>query len=417
MHIVFIVGSYYPYYSAGGKCAGNIADEMSKSHRITVICVKNFPDQLGEEEHNRQKIIRVWTKEKKNRFYLENRAKDPQSIRAYVYRFLLKLYKYSRALAIVFSRDSLEKELVQNYTQALYRIDEPIDVIIPLCLPFEGIAAAIQFKENQTRQLKVIPYLFDQFAENNRLHRMKLNKVIKKKKHVLLERENYEKADYILAMHSLIEHFSTDLPEIKNITYLEHPLLVKPSINESANDNNSIKIAYVGGLVKNYVEPNYLLELYKGASSNSTLHFYIFGNCASVVDKYSRVMPTKIINHGSVDKETANREISNSDILISIAEKKGLQKSSKIFDYISCGKPIVHLYSVVNDVNLNVLRKYPNVLCIMQDKELMSQNVLAFNKFCEVNRNIVIPFSEVSTLFQDATPGYTVIIIEDIINS
>lgn len=416
MHIVFIVGSYYPYYSAVSKCAGNVADEMSKSHRVTVLCMKNSPNQLDEEEYRRQKIIRICTKDNRTRFKFQQKINETQRFRRNVYRFFLKLYKISCALMTIFSRDSIKKELVKKFKKALIQIDESIDVIIPVSLPFEGVVAAIQYKEYQNREIKVIPYLFDQFAENDRLHRIKLNKTVKRRRHIRIEHEYFEKADSILAMHSFETRFSSALPEINKVLFVEHPLLVEPNQISAIKENDLTVIAYIGGLLKNYVEPNYLLELYKRTAINSTLHFYIVGNCSEVVDKYSRVMPNRIINHGSVDKETANSEIQKSDILISIAEKNGLQMSSKIFDYISHGKPIVHFYKKDYDVNFRVLEKYPNVLCIREKKELLTQNTMKFSQFCESNRDKIISFSEVSELFYDATPQYTAKMIEEIIH-
>lgn len=33
-HIVFILGSYYPNYSAVGMCLGNLADCFSKNYKV-----------------------------------------------------------------------------------------------------------------------------------------------------------------------------------------------------------------------------------------------------------------------------------------------------------------------------------------------------------------------------------------------
>jgi hypothetical protein len=38
--------------------------------------------------------------------------------------------------------------------------------------------------------------------------------------------------------------------------------------------------------------------------------------------------------------------------------------SSKIFEYISCGKPIVHFYTANNDAKLKILKEYPLALCL-----------------------------------------------------
>ena len=70
------------------------------------------------------------------------------------------------------------------------------------------------------------------------------------------------------------------------------------------------------------------------------------------------------------------------------------------------------------NVIIKILTKYPNdsnVLCLQQDKELLSKNVKAFDKFCETAYEKNIDFKEVAELFKEATPEYTVDIIESII--
>ena len=59
MHIVFIVGSYYPNYSAVGKCVGNVADVLAKENKVTVICEKSTLDQQDKEIYNNQTILRT----------------------------------------------------------------------------------------------------------------------------------------------------------------------------------------------------------------------------------------------------------------------------------------------------------------------------------------------------------------------
>lgn len=405
MHIVFMVGSYYPNYSAVGKCAGNVADELSKSHKVTVICAKNYPDQNDEEVFNDQRILRIMTKEKETRFKLEDKIQNSTGLKKKASEFSYKLYKMSRILKTIFSKTSIKKEFVQSYLGALNNINEPIGAIIQVCMPFESVVAAVQYKTNYNEKVKVIPYLFDQFVDNDNLHRFKFNKHLKRKNHIELECELFQKTEAILSMHSLNTHFKNDLPDISNVYYVEHPLLVKQRFNNIVDVNGKIIISYIGSLIKGYVTPDYLLELYKKTNmANTILNFYIIENCFEVVNQYSRQFPNNIINHGSVDKETANKKTSNSNILISIAEKQGIQMSSKIFDYISYGKPIVHFYTAEDDVNLKILRKYPNVLCLNQDEKLLSKNARALEEFCDSTCDRTIPFEEVAEIFKDATP-------------
>lgn len=415
LNIVFIVGSYYPYYSAVGRCVGNIADELSRDHQVTIICQRNFTEQKDFEVHNNQRIIRVDTKENKLRNNLNRKIETKQGLSKKKYQLILNAYKFSRIIKTIFSSVTIRKELVNEYTRALNKIDETIDLIIPASMPFESVVASSRYIERENNKTKMVPYLFDQFVDSDTLHRTKFNRMIKRKRNLRLEEEELSKSYKVLAMHSLKKHFSQDLPEIMNVKYLEHPLLLK-FVDIKGIKSIGIKMSYIGGLYKNYVMPDYLLQLYENSNLNdSTLNFYIIGNCFDIVNRYADTLPERIINHGSVDKETANLMLVQSDILISIAENKGIQISSKIFEYMSSGKPVIHLYTVDNDVNLKVLNKYPLSLCLKQDLDILDKNVGLFDEFCRRHSNCRIPFEEVEKIYYDATPKYTADLIMDLI--
>ncbi|MDU5108229.1 hypothetical protein [Clostridium sp.] len=412
MHIVFIVGSYFPYYSAVGKCIGNVADELSKENKVTVICQKSFNNQDDIEVFNNQHIIRVNTKDNFIRNMLNEKMKKETGVKKIIYKIVLIIYKSLKIIMNFFSLDSINRSLVKEYLRAIQNINEPIEIICPACMPFESIVAASNLKKINNSKTKIIPYLFDQFSESETIYRFKFNKIFKKKKNIELEKEVFENSYKVLAMHSLKDHFNRYFPCLKNIRYIEHPLLIRNSGTIDEVSNKNMTISYIGGLYKGYVEADYLLEIYRNSTiNNSILNFYIIGNCFNIVNRYAKLLPEKIINHGSVDKEIANKQILISNILISIAEKNGIQMSSKIFEYISNGKPIIHFYTADNDVNLKILNKYPLSLCLKQDYELIEENTKKFDEFCKKNYKKVISFNEIEERFYDANPKYTADII------
>jgi hypothetical protein len=416
LHIVFIVGSYYPNYSAVGKCIGNVADELATNHNVTIICLKSFNEQKNLEMYNNQKIVRVNTYEKKARSRLITNIREKKGPEKEINRVLLSINKVSRFIKTIFSKVTINKELVNAYFEALCEINTSIDLIVPACMPFESVLAAVNFKKYSKEKVKIIPFLFDKFTDNSNLHRIKINKIIKRSRHILLEKEVLLHSDKVLAMHSLRHHFESELSEFNNkITYVEHPLIIKPVIT-SDRVSNGIQLSYIGGLYKNYVTPNYLLELFSRVNEdNMILNFFIIGNCNRIVERYCKIKPQKIINHGSVAKEEANKAAANSNILISIAEKDGVQMSSKIFEYISLGKPIVHFYSVDNDVNIKILNHYPYCLCLKQDSDRLDENLKKFVTFCNKYKDTFVEFDTIKEVYSDALPKNTANLIIELV--
>ena len=171
-HIVFIVGSYYPYYSAVGKCMRNIANEFEKNYKVTVICEKNMVDQADKDVLNTQKIIRVTTKMHNKRIMIDDKMKKSQGIKRHYWRCRLYMSKVERFVKVAISKSACDKDVVSAYMDGLKRICEPIDVIIPTCNPFDTVVAALQYKRLYPN-VQIIPYLFDLFAANLNVNRGK----------------------------------------------------------------------------------------------------------------------------------------------------------------------------------------------------------------------------------------------------
>lgn len=408
MHIVFIVGSYYPYYSAVGKCVGNVADELAKGNKVTVICQKNFIEQEDVEVFNNQRIIRVETMENRFRNRLNIKISSETGIKKKVSKLLLNSYKISRIMKIIFSKISIKEELVNSYLNALNKIEEPIDVIIPASMPFESVVVASKFRGQYNNIVKIIPYLFDQFVDNKSLHRFDLNMKFKRKRHLELEKIMLKNASSVLIMYQLKAHFFSELPSFKKKLFIvEHPLLKEyPEINEE--NISGIKIVYAGSFYKNIRNPEYFLKIAEKSLANieAKIDLYTFGNCNEIINRYSNIN-SSIVNHGKVSTERAYNAISKGSILIAVGNSDNSQVPSKIFEYLSFGKPIIYFYSNDNDTNLKILSKYNLLLCLKQDFDKFEENIRLFVEFCKKHSNSHIPYKEVENMFYDATPKYT----------
>ena len=260
-----------------------------------------------------------------------------------------------------------------------------------------------------------MPYLFDKFTDSLTLHRFSIIRLLKRKLHIQLEREVLSNADKIIAIHTLKDFYVKNLKHLSEIVYTEHPLLIPIEYNKFIS-SQQIKIAYIGGFYKKYVEPNYLLNLLSKCKIEAVCEFYTIGNCHGIINKFSKKFPTRIVNYGSVDKGTATQKIIENDILLSVAEKSGSQLSSKIFDYISSGKPIVHFYKNDLDVNFKILQNYPLAMCIKEDTNLFQQNLEKFEEFCINNHKKSVSWNVVVDLFSDALPIRTSQLISNIVS-
>lgn len=396
--VAFLVDNYYPKFSPVAKCAYNIAEELSNTYEVFIITLDGKSLSLTTEEHNKQKILRCSTPLLLERKEIENNLTKSKVLKAKLFFIRLKGY-----LKAIFSKINIDNEIVDSYYSAL-EIIKP-EVVIPICLPFEAVIAALNYKQVNSNTI-LVPFLFDRFTYNRSLQRNKVNLLIKRKAHVRLENSMLEYSDHILAMHQLRENFNIVFSDnMDKITYVEHPLLKKNKNTRKTIDDGKTRLIYAGALYKNYRSPEYLLKVFTLIEGSYLLNFFSAGNCEEMIDKFS-YRDKRIKKNGYVSVDVLDEEYSNADILLSIGNFKSQNLASKIFEYMSLGKPIIHFYENPNDPVLNLLNKYPLSLTVEQKSEDIKLNANRIQEFCTMNKGKIIGFDVVREKFIDATPEY-----------
>lgn len=182
--------------------------------------------------------------------------------------------------------------------------------------------------------------------------------------------------------------------------------------------SNKVIFTYTGVFDRYVRNPEYFLRTIHSVVSkcNAELHLYTYGNCGNIIDKYIKNANGKIINHGYVKKKEADAAVANSNILISVGNRDSIQSPSKIFEYMSAGKPIVHFYTADDDINMKILKDYPLCLCLKQDEALLQENAEKFVRFCQEYKNKTLDFTEVEKIYYYATPKVIAEQMLDVIN-
>ena len=136
--------------------------------------------------------------------------------------------------------------------------------------------------------------------------------------------------------------------------------------------DRTFNVIFTGALNLNYVEPGYALTLFENnALSSVFLTFFSAGSAAQKVLNTS----SNITLHDWISVDELEVIMGKADGFLSISEINGKQVSSKIFEYMSYGKPIIHIYYVDDDINLKYLSRYDNSLCIKASDELIQDNI------------------------------------------
>lgn len=424
-HIVFILGNYYPNYSAVGKCLGNIADVLVSEYKVTVICTKTSLSESEIAYHNNQKIMRVTTNYLQKRMLVEKNLQEVNGLKNIGMKILWQGLKLYRLIKTLISRKTIDSKLVDSYQEALWNIREPIDIIIPTCSPFDSIVAAMRYKEIDS-DVEIIPYVFDLFAKNLNLNRVLFNQKIKLKNNMYLEEEMLKKSKAIFHVANWTKYFRKYYYEYSEKTILvEHPLLRKKysCIKENEriydkdvdreNRKETFNLIFAGSLLKGYVDADYILKLFNTEKmQNFELDFYSQGNGCNIVEN---IVAPNIRFKGWVPHMVLEDAYKNASAFISIAEKSGKQISSKIFEYMAFGKPIVHIYYDEFDENVKYLKKYPLALCVKADEKKIEYNQKRIKLFLDTGVNQNIDLTKVYLELRECTPGYIATIISSVI--
>lgn len=395
MKIVVMCGSYMPNYSAVGICAKNIVDEFLRmGHEVYVIAERTAAPIT--EEH--KEIIRHISTPLFELYFSKN-------------KYVRLSYRIIRYLGAVFSLQNIKKDIMKAYLKELEDIhrESPIGLIVPFCFPFEGCYAASYFVQ-KFREIALIPFLMDRFTASTSIHRFKLNALLKKRNHLHAENIVFRMSNKVFILPSWERHICNYLSDFYDKVILsEHPLLKKiKDENDVAFDTKKINISYTGSLLKKVRDPEkalYVIDRLLFFRKDIVFHFFIVGDCNTIINELANKYPNNVINHGAVKVKTAHSAMCRSDYLLSVGNKDITQFASKNFEYISTGKPIIHFYKSCDDPVNEFLKKYNNSVLISESIET-EHAFSTLNEFIN-QKHISYDFDYVENLFKDASPKYT----------
>jgi glycosyltransferase involved in cell wall biosynthesis len=413
-HIVFVLGSYYPRYSAVGVCAERVVNALKGEFKISVIAMADQHAVESLVNLDGVDIFRVTTPEIAERIRLEQRLRSSST---FPDRLRLLGLRARATLRRLLSPVTINQQLVDAYKEKLRDIPG-LDVIVPLVFPYESVIAAIEYAS--ASNVMVVPYIFDNFVDSRSLHVLDIARKIKKKRHLELEADMLEKSAAVLAMHPLRAHFRKYFGNVadEKIHFLEHPLLA-PKSRVNADTGDTIRMVYTGALVKNVRDAAYVLELLTQLRMDVQVDadFYVMGSAASEVQTRTTDFGVRIRNNGQVDKKVADAAVAHASVLLNIGEVEGKQISSKIFEYMSAGKPIIHFAYTEDDNVTKIVNRYPLALCLLQSPNKMEENRKKFSEFISTNAGRTMPFDEVAAIFPEALPGTTASLVVKIVNA
>lgn len=359
-HIVFICTQYLPNPTPDGVIVSRIIKSLREQYpsriRFSVLTKKSNNGEKDFEVINGARVSRINTSE----IYLSNLFNADSRLK----QTLHKLIRVPFIFFEHFQRTSVNKSVVRHFQLGLRKINKAnnIDIIIPLCFPFESIVASNEFIKSH-KSISVFPYLIDKFSYSQTIYRTKINKKIKLNRNLALEIKELNKSTGVLSTYNWKEIYNKQLKIKLYSIYL--PLIDSKGIYNKMPDEQDIhyQIFFAGSLSKQMRPIGNTMQIMKkifetDPDMSVKVLFYVKGNLNKELNSVAKYKWFSMKFNQTLDR--ANEEERSSKFLLSIGNIDIQQVPSKIFEYITTLKPIIHVYQNDNDPVISILRKYPN---------------------------------------------------------
>lgn len=401
--ILLIVGDSM---SANGICAKSIINKLKCKYKIFVI--EDLDSRLSQREINES----VNTTRVKPRLSIRlnikgERNKDFGSVFYRKFAYILNKLKLIISLPTWPLVSPLYSYRIYKAAKKIYN-SERYDYIISIYNPIDSLIVGMIMKRKYPR-IKFIPYFLDSLSGGHRLRIF--NDDWKIKRGLKWERWLLKSADKIVLMESSREHhinYSSKESYFNRMEFLDIPMLT--NIEKRPENKNStieeIQIVYVGSIPCHIRNPKYTLEILKRLQiGKCKIRIIGKSTCPDLIKKYQLESKVNLIliedfmPHGDVIQV-----LENSDILLNIGNNIPNMVPSKIFEYMSFGKPIISTYSIDNEPSKSYLKCYPLALVIEEDWDNIELNVKKVEKFILETLGKRINYDGIKKIYYKNTP-------------
>lgn len=387
MHIVVLTSFYYPFLNASARCFRPFLQELAKENQVDVICPPSDLNCCNNFYHDG--IMVNYVDSLPNRLWTYIKTNQDSGTKQLLSKMLSVLYRGIRYLKYILGKPSYETSLIRPMVNELEKVDKEnkIDIVLSISFPFYPHVAGLRYKKKNIN-VKWITYSADPLAysESNRIEWWKFTAAKE------IEREVYEKCDFCFTTDALYENVISDYKICRDKVYPIPFLITNDSYSHKYNSNPETHVLYAGFVFSEIRSPMPLINTFVYLPS-VRLDMYVSGDRLAR-SQLSINYADNITINGLVTRDQYIKLLGEADILVSLSNTIRLQESSKVYELISTGKPIINFY-YKKDSSYRAIEKYPLGINVeaLEKPEILAENITSFIRKVKgkvVNKEIII---------------------------
>lgn len=407
MKVLLVASCSYPMSGTGTNIINKLLFDgklVNNFDKTTILCGKENPNELDFENIDGIQVFRTFSYTVYPKELLKDLKKKNimQYLQAVTEKVLFHIEErlFHNAFGDRFAVRAFYKKLKKIWADSF-------DLIISMSGRYYTSIATARFCKR-----KGIPFIFyqvDPCASNQYLSVKSLQRRIR------IEKEIYQVADYVFTTDLIHKDVINYLPEqlCKKVIELEFPLISKPKVVRDGQKRGKKAVCVFSGSIYGGIrDPQYTLDLFRKLNDEGLVELHFSGVSSGDVDNAEFVCC-----HGALPLNQAMQLIADADFLINIGNSVTNQVPSKLFDYISMGKPIINICKNHTCPTIKYLDKYPCSINLFEDEDCFETQLNLLRDFILNHKEKEESFLSIKKLYFECTPEYCADIFMRVISS
>lgn len=383
--VLILLDYYMPKASANGICINKVVSELL-AHGLDIFLICYADDGRIKEDD-------------KIRIYEIKKSKGRQSKCIYYLKWLLPLVGIPQENQNDFNEFfDVTKKVIK---------EEKIDTVICTFLPIESLHVGKEVKKIYPK-VRTVAYMLDSFSGGFLPRFLPIKLTLRKK--LNWEKDILENYNEIILMESSRQHhelYSKKENWYQKARYLDVPAFTRCTETKvyKADKSEEIVMCFVGTISDDVRTPYTFLKIMSYIKDIKVHIIFVGNNTCKHLNQYLFDSDTvKVDFLGEMKYEDAQEIVKKSDILINFGNINSNLVPSKIFEYMSYGKPIISTYTSLDDTSLTYLRKYPVVFFIYEHDSNYADCASKLKEFILECSNQIIEPSYMEKILYKNTP-------------